>query len=660
MGGYSRCTFCIATIISYFIFPSVVMPGCQSMTTTTCEGEQHIIAAAQHILKLLGENKNLTGDFRRALTELDSHLSAMTIINESKRWRFAEIEEQLKCAEREVMRWESNPSLIWDSGPTEASEYIQAVNEIHTVMETLGGLPMNDHGRPKELAFRAQCVQQIAMSRLEEELYHILVQHKQSLEPKNIYFPPSVDFLYDESFVSVEDEIVEDTSERDNNGRESTEYTVDLIDPLVIPDIKSIASVMFASGYDREFCEAFIGNRKEALDEHLSNLEIQKLSIDDVLKLEWDTLSCEIKKWVRAVKIIIRVYLASEKRFCNQILGDFGSLDSYCFVEISRVSVLYLLSFGEAIAMGPYNPEKLFRFLDMYEVLADLHLDMEGLFSEAANSFVKSEFHDLLRRLGESASTTFFKFGNAIALDASIHPFPRGEIHPLTRYVMNYIKTLTAYCDTLNLLLKDRDVYDPNPVLETDNGQDICTSTFSPMGCHLRSFTSTLESNLICKSKLYKDGSLGHIFLMNNIHYMVQKVKGSELRLFFGDEWIRKHNWKFQQHATSYERATWSVVVSLLRDDGRTSLKERCRRFSNAFDDVYKIQTQWRVPDLHLRDDLQISTSQKVIPAYRVFLGMNDKNGSDKYIKYTSDDMEKMLLDLFVGSPRSLRNSHRW
>ncbi|KAF9667705.1 hypothetical protein SADUNF_Sadunf15G0051400 [Salix dunnii] len=630
------------------------MPGCQSMTTTY-EGEQHVIAAAQHILKVLGENKNLTGDFRRVLTELDSHLSAMTIITESKRRGFSEVEEQLKCAERKVMRWESNPSLIWDSGPTEASEYIQAVNEIHTVMETLGGLSMNDHGRPKELAFRAQCVQQIAMSRLEEELYHILVQHKQSFELKNISFPSRVDFVYDESFVSVEDEIVNDTSQRDKSGRESNEYIVDLIDPLLIPDIKSIASVMFASGYDREFCEAFIGNRKDALDEHLSNLEIQKLSIDDVLNSEWDILSCEIKKWVRAVKIIIRVYLASEKQFCNQILGDFGSHDSYCFVEISRASIFYLLNFGEAIALGPYNPEKLFRFLDMYEVLADLHLDMEGLFSEVANSFVMSEFHDLLRRLGASAITTFLEFQNAIALNASIHPFPRGEIHPLTRYVMNYITTLTAYGDTLNLLLKD-----PNPVLETDSGQDICTSAFSPMGCHLRSITSTLESNLIRKSKLYKDGSLEHIFLMNNIHYMVQKVKGSELRLFFGDEWIRKHNGKFQQHATSYERATWSFVVSLLRDDGRTSLKERCRRFSNAFNDVYKIQTRWCIPDLQLREDLQISTSQKVIPAYRAFLAINSRNGSDKYIKYTSDDMEKMLLDLFAGPSMSLRNSHRW
>ncbi|CAK7323216.1 unnamed protein product [Dovyalis caffra] len=627
---------------------------------TTYEGEQHVVAAAQHILKALGANTNLSDDFRRALTELDSHLSAMTIITESKRWGFAEVEEQLKSAERKVMRWESNPSLIWDSGPTEASEYLQAVHEIHRVMETLGGLSMNDHGRLRELAFRAQCAQQIAMSRLEEELCHILVQLKQSFELQYISFRSSVDLVYDESFVSVEDEIVANTSQRDNSGREPIEYAGDLIDPLVIPDIKSIAKVMFASGYDREFCETFIGKRKEALDEHLSDLEIHKLSIEDILKLEWDTLSCEIKKWVRAMKIIIRVYLDREKRFCNQILGDFGSLNSYCFVEISRASILCLLNFGEAIAMGPYKPEKLFRLLDMYEVLADLHLDIEGLFSEEADSFVTSECHDLLRRLGDSARTTFFKFKNAIASDASIHPFPRGEIHHLTRYVMNYIKTLTAYCDILNLLLKDQHVDDPNPVLETYNGQDSCTSTFSPMGCHLRSITFTLEANLTCKSNLYKDGSLGHIFLMNNIHYMVQKVKDSELRLFLGDEWIRKHNGKFQQHATSYERATWSFVVSLLRDDGRTSLKERCKRFSNAFDDVYKIQTQWCIPDLHLREDLQISTSQKVIPAYRAFLGMNNKNVSDKYIKYTSDDLEKMLLDLFSGSPRSQSNSRRW
>ncbi|KAJ9140551.1 hypothetical protein P3X46_031184 [Hevea brasiliensis] len=635
------------------------MCNCQTIMPSY-EAEQHIIAATQHILKALGASKNLSDEFKRVLTELDSHLSTMTIITETEGGRFSEIEEQLKHAERKIIRWESDPCLIWDSGPMEATEYLQAVNEILIVIESLGGLSLSENGKPKEIALRAQNALQRAMSRLEEELCHILFQHKQYFKPQYVLLHSRAEgVFYDESFASVEDEIVDETSQRDGEDRESAECYLDLVDPCVIPNIKSIANVMSASNYIQEFCEAFIDIQREALYEYLSVLEMEKLSIEDVLKLEWDCLSRKIKKWIWIMKVIISVYLASEKRLCDQILGDFGSFNSFCFIEISKDSVLCLLNFGQAITTGPQKPEKLFRLLDMYEIMADLHLEMDSLFSEDNGSFIRIEYHKLLSGLGASARETFMRFGNAIASDASIRPFPGGGIHPLVKYVMNYMRLLPDYCDTFNLLLKDQDIDESNAVVEIDNGQDFSSSTSCPMAYHLRSIASSLESNLIDKSKLYKDDSLQYIFLMNNIHYMVKKVKDSDLRLFFGDEWIRKHIGKFQQHATSYVRATWSSVVSMLRDDGNTNLKERYRRFSIAFEEVYKNQTRWCIPDLQLREDLQISTSQKVIPAYRNFVGINNRNVSDKHVKYTTDDLEELLLDLFVGSPRSLHNSRR-
>ena len=36
---------------------------------------------------------------------------------------------------------------------------------------------------------------------------------------------------------------------------------------------------------------------------------------------------------------------------------------------------------------------------------------------------------------------------------------------------------------------------------------------------------SALQANLEGKSKLYRDPALSHIFLMNNIHFMVKSVK---------------------------------------------------------------------------------------------------------------------------------------
>ncbi|KAJ8752717.1 hypothetical protein K2173_007027 [Erythroxylum novogranatense] len=626
-----------------------------------CEEEEHIFAAAQHILKALWANKHLGDDAKRTIAELECHLSAVFPTIERDEAVHAEVEERLKSAERKVMQWKANPSSIWDSGPTKPCEYLQAVNEIQSVMEILGGLSMNNISKRRELTRRAQCALQIAMSRLEEELYHIIVQHKQSFEPQYMSFRSHmVDAASNESFASVEDEIV-DKASSDVTATELVQHTIDLVDPQVIPDIKAIACAMFASNYEKEFRETFIGIRKQALDEYLSSLKFEKVSIEDLMKLDWENLNSQIKIWLRAVEIFVRLYLASEKRFCGQILGEFDSVSSFCFAEISEASILCLLNFGEAVAMGPHRPEKLFRLLDMYEVVLDILPDIDELYSEETGFFIRLELHGLSMSLRDSAMVTLTEFEDLILSDASIQCFPQGGIHHLTRYVMNYISTLTVYSGILDCILKDQPVDGQSASPEIDSGQnsnDVSSSVLSPLAHRLRSLISALESNLTEKSKLYKDGSLGYIFLVNNIHYMVQKVKDSELRLLFGDEWIRKHNGKFMKHAMSYERATWSSIISILKDDGKANAKEKCKRFCNAFEEVYKSQTQWHIPNPQLREDLQISTSQNLVHAYRTFLG-NSRDIGDKYIKYTPDDLGKMILDLFVGSPRSLNNSRR-
>ncbi|KAK8511704.1 hypothetical protein V6N13_029299 [Hibiscus sabdariffa] len=643
------------------------MDECQSAIPTV-DGELHVVAAAHHIVKALGTTKNLSDDLRKILINLDAHLSTMTSNIDSKGGKgFFGVEEQLKRVERKIMIWEAEQMMIWDSGPKDTSDYLEAVDEVQTLIDGLQSLSVYENRKRKELLRRASSLLQMAMSRLEDELIHMLAKHRQQFEPSKYVSCRSTrwNVVYNESFDSLEDEPAKETSSRNCTSNESSEYIVDLVPAHVIPDIKSIAKVMFTSDYGQEFCEAFIGERKEALEQYFAVLKMGKLSIGDVLQMEWTSLSSEMNKWTRSMKIMFRVYLASEKRLCDQILGEFGSCNLFCFLEISKATLLCLLNFGEAVAMGPHQPEKLLRLLDMYETLSDLVPDIDALFSEEAGSFVRTEFHGLLERLADSVKASFNTFRVSVSSNKSVYPFPGGGVHPLSKYVMNYIRMFPEYCNTLNLLLEDRHSDAANLVTELQCGRNASLSTSCPMACHLRSITSSLESNLHKKSKLYKDEALQHIFLMNNIHYMVQKVKDSELRHFFGDEWMRKHNAKFQQHEMNYERSTWSSVISLLKDDNpgssslsKSTFKERCKAFGIAFEEVYKTQTSWCIPNPQLREDLQISTSLKVVHAYRTFLGRNPAH-DEKCVKHTVEDVEKSLLDLFEGSPRSLRNSPR-
>lgn len=653
----------------YFLSNSIVsveMGDCEP-TLVNHEMEHHIVAAAQHLIMALRASTNLNiDDMRSFLSNVEARLSTKSTPIESRGGPLMDMEEQLRQCEIVIMRWEANQSLIWDSSSEETSEYMNAAAEIQKLVENLESVSPIRNAKQKELLLRAQNILQRAMSRLTEELRHILVWYKEYHEPRYMSCRSFVeDVVYDESFASIEDEAAELTSHAEDGCSASAERRVSLIRPDMVPALKSIAQVMFSSKYDQEFCQAYVSIRKEALHEYLVILKMEQLTIEDTLRMDWDKMSNEIKKWAWAMRIIVRVYLASEKHLCNEVLGEFGSVNSDTFVEITKASMLLFLNFGEAIIMSPHQPEKLFRVLDMYEVLAELCNYVDALYSEYAGASFRIEFHDLLASVGDYARGTFAEFRNRIALDRSQKPFGGGGIHPLTKYAMNYIKVLSAYRGPLNLLLCDREVKLLEPCLGIDNEEECSADSSCALAVHLRSLVSVLESNLVEKSKLFKDTSIQHIFLMNNIHYMVQKIKDSDLRRYFGDEWIRKHIGKYQQHATSYLRATWSSALSLLKDGGNQALsfckptfRERCKAFCLAFEEVYKCQTRWIIRDPQLRSDMQIATTQKVIHAYRTFLGVNLGSIGEKYIKYTADDMENYILDLFEGSPKSL--PHPW
>lgn len=650
------------------------------------EGEEDLIAAAKQIARALRSKKNLSEEERNILVDLGTQLSSISKTSERKDERVCEIESQLDVVQEKVMRWESDLNMIWDAGLDEAFEYLNAADEARKLTERLESLCLDkgdgdgdgdddDNGYVKayELQRRAYDVLQTAMDRLEEEFRHMLVQNRQPFEPEHVSFRSSEEETLDEGSInSYGDDSFEESLNRDSLSRVSEEFLIDLIHPDVIPELRSIANLMFNSKYDRECVQAYTSLRKDALDECLFILEMEKLSIEDVLRTEWNTLNSKIRRWIRAMKIFVRVYLASEKWLCDQIFAELGPTSLVCFIESSKTSILQLLNFGEAMSVGPQQPEKLFRILDMYEVLVDLIPDIEALYFGEAGSAITTEFHEVLGRLGDCVRATFVQFQNAIVSNHSNNPISGGGIHPLNRYVMNYIRTLTDYGETINSLSKDHDEGDHIAALSPDaspttNEDD--KRVVSPMARYFVSVAAALERNLEAKSKLYKEVSLQHLFLMNNIHYMAQKVRGSELRSIFGSEWIKKRNGKFQQHAMDYQRATWGSILALFKDEGiqnRSSnsiskilLKETLRSFYNGFEEIYRTQTAWTIPDIELREDLRISASLQVIQSYRTFAGRHSTHISDKNIKYSADDLEKFLLDLFEGSPKSLHNPSR-
>ncbi|KAF7812117.1 exocyst complex component EXO70A1-like [Senna tora] len=81
----------------------------------------------------------------------------------------------------------------------------------------------------------------------------------------------------------------------------------------------------------------------------------------------------------------------------------------------------------------------------------------------------------------------------------------------------------------------------------------------------------TIQTNLGGKSKQYKDPALIHLFLMNNIHYIVRSVWRYEAKDLLGDDWVQRHRRIVQQHTNQYKRNAWAKILQCLSIQGLTS-----------------------------------------------------------------------------------------
>lgn len=617
------------------------------------------------------------------LSSFDNRLSNITDLMEGGAGG-EEIGNQFVSAEKVILRHDSGgigepssrSSSPWEESSTEAAEYLEAVDTIIQLTEDL-----NIHG-DSEIMDRAENALQLAMSRLEDEFLHILIRNTVPLDIDRLYGSIRKGSL---SFAANEIEIGDDFESyrgEDDDGGSGSGYHhergislggdvyVDLIHPEAIKELKAIADRMIRSGYEKECCQVYSNVRRDVLNECLSILGVERLSIEEVQKIEWKVLDEKMKKWIQAIKIVVKVLLFGEKRLCEQVFSESELIKEISFVETTKGCVMQLLNFGEAVAIGQRSSEKLFRILDMYDAVADVLPDFEYLFSDESGELVCNEVNVVLTGLGEAAIGTFVEFENAVKGENSKRALQGGEIHPVARYVMNYIKLLVDYSDSLNTLLPNSQEDDPisKELDDIDSGD-----TLSPISCRLLSLITSLMANLDEKSKLYDDNALRYIFLMNNILYIVQKVKTSELRNLLGDRWIRKHRGQIRQWHTSYLRAAWGKALLCLKDEGigggsssqsKLILKEKFKNFNACFEEIYRVQSLWKVPDDQLREELRISISEKVLPAYRAFVGrhgsqLESGRHAGKYVKYSPDDLENHLLDLFEGRPTVLNNIKR-
>ncbi|CAJ1977825.1 unnamed protein product [Sphenostylis stenocarpa] len=440
--------------------------------------------------------------------------------------------------------------------------------------------------------------------------------------------------------------------------------------PQRISTLNKISTAMIAAGYHIECCMAFAYFRRSAFKNTLQTFGYGNTKMEDLYKMPWESLEGEITSWNQVVWHCTTVLFSAERSLYESIFPNQPSIVQNLFSDLARHVIIHLLDFAQGAVLTKWTTEKLFKFLDMYETLREDVV--QGSYLESCEKELAYEINTAKERIVEAIVAMFGDLKNSIENDNERIPVPNGAVHPLTRYVMNYLKYACEYKKTLEHVFEQGEGEMRNgneKCMEVDEAEDVETPKNSGFAVELMSIMELLDANVERKSKLYKDNALRYFFLMNNGRYIVQKVKGCrELNELMGNNWCRRRQSSLRHYHKNYQRETWSKVLDCLKPEGlqgsrnkvsKQLVKERFKCFNGMFEEIHKCQSSWMVSDNQLQSELRVSISALVIPAYRSFLGrfkqhLESTRHIDKYIKYHPEDIEVLIDDLFAGNVGSM------
>jgi len=224
---------------------------------------------------------------------------------------------------------------------------------------------------------------------------------------------------------------------------------------------------------------------------------------------------------------------------------------------------------------------------------------------------------------------------------------------------MNFIVFLADYHECLAGVLTESTLPLPEDYFgnnDEDNNEGE-TGSSSTVTTRIAWLILVLLCKIDTKSRMYNDMALSYLFLANNLHYVISKVRTSNLRVVLGDEWVTNHEGKVTQYLEKYEKIAWGEVITSLSDSNEEMLeehvaKERLMRFNEGFEEAFQKQSEWVVPDSKLRDDLKDSVTEKLTTVTTSFYEKYHVENWEE-VRFAPEDLDNYLSDLFLGTGRS-------
>jgi hypothetical protein len=322
-------------------------------------------------------------------------------------------------------------------------------------------------------------------------------------------------------------------------------FIMDALKPETIKGLEETAKVMVSTGFEKDFSDVYNSCRRECLDNFLMHrlFRLKKLNSEDIHNTPWKDLEDEIKNWIRAFNVTLKILFPGERQLCNRVFSGFSSAADLSFIEICRGSTTQLLNFADSIVTGSHSPECLFKIIEVFKTLSDLIPEFESLFCDHQSVSLKNEAITIWKKYGIAIRAIFLELEYLIDQDLTTETYFSSCLHPITQHVVNYLRVVSHSRQTLEQVFDD-----------------------SSLSGKILNIMDVLESNLEAKAKYYEDPSLGYIFLMNNNTYIVEMTKDTELGILLGDEWFRKHTLKIWHYHEQYQKTLGTMPPILVQD----------------------------------------------------------------------------------------------
>ncbi|XP_070580282.1 exocyst complex component 7-like isoform X2 [Ptychodera flava] len=245
-----------------------------------------------------------------------------------------------------------------------------------------------------------------------------------------------------------------------------------------------------------------------------------------------------------------------------------------------------------------------------------------------------------------------------------------GTVHELTSNAIIFLENLLEYVETAGAMLASGMGGTKESAKVTNEAKRKRVSIYNAK------VLGALGLNLNQKTKIYADQSLGAIFLLNNFHYILKSLQRSgmiklieqanpsvgqhyeevilEQKKNYSKSWSRVLTHILEvQKPTSAQRASTPDIGShaKLKDKDRQNIKDKFKGFNTEFEEIYKIQKAYAIPDSELRLSLIKDNREFVLPIYKVFrekyASVQFTKNPEKYIKYSEEQVSQMMDKFF-------------